>query len=107
RGAAYDGSGKAQASMGIAAGDFDADGDDDLFVTTYDPETNTLRENDGKGYFLDVTDRYALGFPSLSYTGWGTQWLDADNDGALDLFVANGGIAEVEVRRGHSARPYE
>ena len=93
--------------MGIAAGDFDGDGDIDLFVTTYDPETNTLRVNDGKGFFLDLTDRYALGFPSLSYTGWGTEWLDVDNDGALDLFVANGGILEVESRRGVSARPYE
>jgi len=93
--------------MGIAAGDFDADGDEDLFVTTYDPETNTLRVNDGSGYFLDLTDRYALGFPSLSYTGWGTEWLDVDNDGALDLFVADGAIGEVESQRGHSARPYE
>ena len=107
RGAAYDGGGKAEASMGIAAGDFDADGDEDLFVTTYDPETNTLRVNDGSGYFLDLTDRYALGFPSLSYTGWGTEWLDVDNDAALDLFVADGAIVEVESQRGHSARPYE
>jgi hypothetical protein len=107
RGAAYDGSGKAEASMGIAAGDFDGDGDIDLFVTTYDPETNTLRVNDGKGFFLDLTDRYALGFPSLSYTGWGTEWLDVGNDGALDLFIANGGIVEVESRRAASARPYE
>jgi hypothetical protein len=106
RGAAYDGSGKAEASMGIAAGDFDADGDEDLFVTTYDPETNTLRVNDGRGDFIDRTDRYALGFPSLSYTGWGTEWLDVDNDGALDLFVADGAIAEVESQRGRSARPY-
>jgi hypothetical protein len=107
RGAAYDGDGKPEASMGIAADDFDDDGDDDLFVTTYDPETNTLRRNDGAGDFLDVTDRFALGFPSLSYTGWGAGWIDVELDGRLDLFVVNGAIVEVESRRGRSARPYE
>jgi hypothetical protein len=107
RGAAYDGDGKAEASMGIAGEDFDDDGDVDLFVTTYDPETNTLRRNEGAGTFLDVTDRHALGFPSLSCTGWGTAWLDVDLDGALDLYVANGGVVEVETQRGRSPRPYE
>jgi hypothetical protein len=107
RGAAYDGAGKAEASMGIAVDDFDGDGVEDLFVTTYDPETNTLRENDGKGYFLDVTDRLGLGLPSLSYTGWGTGWVDVDDDGVAELFVANGAILEVESQRGRSPRPYE
>jgi len=106
-GAAYNAEGMAEASMGVTAGDFDSDGDDDLFMTHYDPETNTLYRNDGVGGFLDVTARAGLAAPSLNLTGWGTAWLDVDNDGRLDLFVANGGIRRLPTRIPISQRPYE
>ena len=58
-------------------------------------ETNTLYRNDGGGLFEDVTNAAGLGDASRGYTAFGTAWLDYDNDGWLDLFIANG-----EVRPG-------
>jgi hypothetical protein len=89
--------------MGVAAADFDADGDEDLFVTNLIGETNTLYLNDGKGFFEDATVRLKLAAPSRPFTGFGTDWCDFDNDGWLDLFVANGAVSIVDVLRG---RPY-
>ena len=106
-GAAYNALGMAEASMGVTAGDFDADGHEDLFMTHYDPETNTLFRNDGAGGFVDVTTRLGLAAPSLNLTGWGTAWLDVDNDLRPDLFVANGGIRRLPARIAESPRPYE
>ena len=91
-GVAYNGDGAAEASMGVTAGDFDADGDEDLFMTHLNAETNTLYLNDGSGQFRDVTDVANLGASSLRLTGFGTGWFDYDNDGALDLFIANGAV---------------
>lgn len=106
-GAAVNSQGMPEASMGVTAGDYDADGDMDLFLSHYDPETNTLYRNDGKGRFLDVTGTTGLGAPSLSRTGWGTALADLDNDGRLDLFVANGAIMAVLSRATVSDFPYE
>lgn len=91
-GAAVDMHGNAQASMGLDAGDFDADGDADLFTTNILGETNTLYVNDGKGWFEDRSAATALGPPSQSHTGFGTAWIDFDNDGWLDLLVVNGAV---------------
>ncbi|MBI3491522.1 MAG: CRTAC1 family protein [Acidobacteria bacterium] len=91
-GAALNGLGSAQGSMGVDAGDFDNDGDEDLFVTNLVGETNTLYVNDGSGVFEDRTARAGLAVPSLPYTGFGTAWFDFDNDGWLDLLVANGAV---------------
>lgn len=99
-GVAINAYGKPEASMGVTAGDFDGDGDEDLFMTHLDRETNTLYLNDGKGNFLDVTDARRLGRISLPYTGFGSEWLDYDNDGDLDLFVANGAVKIEETLRG-------
>ena len=99
-GTAINAYGKAEASMGVTAGDFDNDGDEDLFMTHLDRETNTLYLNDGSAHFLDVTDRYRLGRVSLPYTGFGSEWFDYDNDGDLDLFVANGAVKIEEDQRG-------
>ena len=91
-GAAYNADGMTEASMGVTAGDFDGDGDDDLFMTHLRNETNTFYENDGEGNFVDITAMIGLGAPSRPRTGFGTAWFDYDNDGLLDLFVANGAV---------------
>ena len=91
-GAALNDSGRTEGSMGVDAGDFDGDGDDDLFMTHLTRETNTLYVNDGLGLFEDRTATIGLGAPSLAYTGFGTAWLDFDNDGGLDLLVVNGAV---------------
>ena len=89
-GAAYSRDGMAQASMGVHAGDFDNDGDLDLFATNFSDEYNTLYRNDGSGNFVDATGEAGLGETALPYLGWGTGFVDFDNDGWLDMFVANG-----------------
>ena len=69
--------------MGLTAGDFDGDGDEDLFMTHLTQETNTLYVNNGHGEFRDETDRFGLGAISTPYTGFGSEWFDYDNDGRL------------------------
>ena len=96
-GAALNGVGSAEGSMGVDAGDFDADGDDDLFMTHLVAETNTLYINDGAGLFEDRSAMVGLGVPSLAYTGFGTAWFDFDNDGWLDLLVANGAVRTLDA----------
>ena len=91
-GVAVNAAGKPEAGMGIALGDCDGDGDDDLLITHLTGETNTLYLNQGGGLFEDATARSGLGAPSLPYTGFGTTWLDFDNDGWLDLAVFNGAV---------------
>ncbi len=97
-GAAVSGAGNAEASMGIDAGDFDNDGDEDIFVTNWLAQMNVLYVNDGTGNFEDRRAASGLGRPSLAKTGFGTGWFDYDNDGWLDLFVANGGVAAIEAQ---------
>ena len=91
-GAALTEAGLEQAHMGVAVGDYDRDGRDDLHVTNFADDTNILYHNDGKGLFSDVTFPAGVGHPSLPFLGWGTHFLDYDNDGWLDLFVANGHV---------------
>lgn len=98
-GAAVNGNGVAEASMGIAAADFDGDGDEDLFTTHDIQESNTLFVNDGKGWFEDRSNLLGVAAGSMAYTGFGTGWIDVDNDGDLDLFVANGSVQIVESQR--------
>ena len=92
-GVALNGDGAAEAGMGVAVDDFDRDGDPDIFVTHLRDETNTLYENQGNGLFEDATFPRGLGYPSLAATAFGVQWVDFDNDGFSDLFVANGAVA--------------
>ena len=84
--------GRAEASMGVDLGDFDGDGDEDLFITHLDGESNTLYANLGDGFFDDRTIHAGLHLPSLVYTGFGTRFFDYDNDGWLDLLVLNGAV---------------
>ena len=84
--------GLAQASMGIAVGDYNRDGKVDFFITTFSDDYKTLYRNDGGNNFSDVTYRAGLASPTIPFLGWGTGFIDFDNDGLLDLFVANGHV---------------
>jgi hypothetical protein len=99
-GSAFNAAGNPEGSMGIASGDVDADGDEDLFITNIIGETFVLYLNDGKGNFEDARTRWGLGSPTASFTGFGTDWIDYDNDGWLDIFVTNGAVNRMEAQRG-------
>ena len=91
-GVAYNAQGVEEAGMGVAGGDYDGDGDMDLYVTHFFRESNTLYNNGGQGVFEDLTTQAGLEEPTLGRMGWGTAFLDYDNDSDLDLFVANGHV---------------
>ncbi len=95
-GVALDRHGRAEASMGVALGDVDGDGDEDLFVTHLAGETNTMYLNQGAGLFEDRTNEMGLAVGSLPYTSFGTALLDIDNDGWLDVLIVNGAVRVVE-----------
>ena len=103
RGVAVTGEGHAEASMGVDAGDFDNDGDEDLFMTELNGEGSNLYVNDGKGVFEDRSAASGLGAASLQFTGFGTAWFDFDNDGWLDLLSVNG---RVQAAEGTTAEPF-
>ena len=105
-GVAVTGDGKAEASMGADAGDFDNDGDEDVVVTELTGQGTNLFVNDGAARFRDASAASGIGVPSQPYTGWGTAWLDYDNDGWLDLLAVNGTIVAQEGR-GSRAFPYD
>jgi hypothetical protein len=84
--------GTPQAGMGIACGDLDGDLDQDLFLTNFSHDLNTLYRNEGHGEFLDVTEQVGLQQDVYFALGWGTEFVDFDNDGSLELFVANGHV---------------
>ncbi len=84
--------GLAQASMGIATGDYNRDGRVDLYVTVFSDDFNTLYRNDGNVSLSEVTFQSGLGPPTIPFLGWGTGFLDFDNDGLLDIFSANGHV---------------
>ena len=84
--------GREQASMAIAVGDYNRDGKVDLFTTTFSDDYKTLYRNDGGGNFSDVTYRSGLGEPTVPFLAWGAGFLDFDNDGLLDIFIANGHV---------------
>ncbi len=84
--------GREQASMGIAVGDYNRDGKVDLFTATFSDDYKTLYRNDGGGSFTDVTFRAGLATPTIPFLSWGSAFIDFDNDGLLDLFIANGHV---------------
>jgi hypothetical protein len=105
-GVGYSMDGKAQAGMGIAAGDFDNDGDEDIFKTNLTRQGCNLYRNDGHGFFSDAILDLGLMTPTFPYTGFGAGWFDYDNDGWLDLVIANGGVSIEEAQRGNLRYPY-
>src|SRR5439155_17430900 len=90
-GVALNEDGKEQASMGVAVGDYDLDGYTDLLVTNFSEETPTLYRNNGDGTFTDATFSAKLGY-NTQYLSWGTGFIDFDNDGWKDLFIASGHV---------------
>ena len=93
-GAAYDEDGKTFAGMGVDCGDYDNDGYVDLFITTLSNEKYALYRNNGDMSFTYVTNTSAVGQISLLNSGWGARFVDVDNDGLRDLFVAEGHVLD-------------
>ena len=89
-GVAVNGNGAEQGCMGVTLGDYDHDGRLDIFITNFDDEYNVLYRNVARNSFTDVSYDAGVAPVSLSYVGWGTKFFDYDNDGWIDLFVANG-----------------
>ena len=86
--------GKAEAGMGVDAADYDGDGRPDLFVTHLDLELNRLYRNNGDGTYDDATYRSKIGARNFRMSGFGTRFIDYDNDGWRDLFIANGHVLD-------------
>jgi hypothetical protein len=91
-GVALNGEGRAQAGMGADAGDYDGDGWLDFVLTTFAHDNYTIYRSTGSGQFEDASQAAGIAAPTFGPMGWGTAFLDADLDGKLDLFFANGHI---------------
>ena len=93
-GVALSENGAAENGMGTTFGDWNNDGWFDLTVTNYAQQTNTLYHNDADGFFTDATATTKTAQLTYPYLGWATAFIDYDNDGYQDLFVANGHLHE-------------
>ena len=104
-GVALDENGKAQAGMGTDIGDYDRDGRFDIVVSNLHTEYLALYRNLGKGYFEDVSRAVGTIVPTQPFVGFGVGFLDFDNDGLLDLFLANGHVLD-NIRLVHASATY-
>lgn len=93
-GAGFDENGKTFAGMGVDAADYDNDSWPDVFITTLSNETYPLYHNNGDLSFNWATNVTAVGQISLPYSGWGAKFIDADNDGLRDIFVAQSHVLD-------------
>ena len=84
--------GREQAAMGIAVGDYNRDGKVDFCITNFSDDYDTLYRNEGDATFTDVSYRAGIGNVTIPFLGWGIGFIDYDNDGLLDLFIANGHV---------------
>jgi len=91
-GIALNENGREQAGMGLAVGDYDNDGRVDFHITNFSDDSNTLYRNDGDSNFTDVSYQAGIGEPTIPFLGWGTVFIDYDNDGWKDILVANGHV---------------
>jgi hypothetical protein len=109
-GVAYSSDGREQAGMGIDAADYDRDGWPDIVKTNFSDDTNNLYHNDRNGEFTDVAGAAGIGAISVPFLGFGAKFLDFDNDGWPDLFIANGHVdPQVEGQSfgvGYAERPF-
>ena len=104
-GVAVNGHGMREASMGVAVADWDQDFDPDLFLTHDIKESNTLYSYEHAGWFSDQSIQSGLAPPSLSKTGFGTVFFDAENDGDLDVFIANGSVSMIDAQLAKRLEP--
>jgi hypothetical protein len=86
--------GKARAGMGTEFADYNGDGRLDLVVTNHEFETHSLFRNDGKGSFSDASVEAGIASPTLPFVGFGVVFLDADNNGTLDMAIVNGHVID-------------
>jgi hypothetical protein len=93
-GAGFNEDGKPYAGMGVDFADYDNDGLPDIFVTALSQETYALYRNTGDGYFQYATNQTGVGHATRPYSGWSTKFVDYDNDGWKDLFVAQGHVLD-------------
>ncbi|HVG38870.1 MAG TPA: CRTAC1 family protein [Pyrinomonadaceae bacterium] len=91
-GVALNENGREQAGMGLAIGDYDNDGRVDFYITNFSDDTDTLYHNDGDNNFTDLTFQAGFGEPTIPQLGWGTSFIDYDNDGWKDVIIANGHV---------------
>jgi hypothetical protein len=96
RGLGLSGRSLSQASMGMAAADADGDGDTDLFLTHFSDDHNTYYEQVSPGMWVDRSYQVGLAAPSMKMLGFGTEWIDFDNNGAVELMIANGHVDDVD-----------
>jgi len=89
-----------KAGMGVSVEDLNKDGSLDILVTNLAGEGATLFINNGQGEFDDMTAQYGLAQATFGFTGFGANWFDYDNDGWLDLFIANGAVTRMESEHG-------
>lgn len=93
-GTAYDGSGRRQGAMAVDWADYDNDGRPDLLVTTFSDQSTSLYHNDGAGSFTESSYATGLGPPTVPYVGFGSHFLDYDNDGWRDVLLGNGHVED-------------
>jgi hypothetical protein len=99
-GFALNNDGREIASMGIAAGDYENNGQVDFFVTDFGDDYKVLFHNDGDDSFTDVSYKAGVAQVTVPFVGWGDAFIDYDNDGWLDLFMVNGHVyPQVDARQ--------
>ena len=104
-GVALSADGLPKAGMGITADDINNDGRLEVLVTNLNREGVTLFRSDGKGMYDDDTAQFRLAQPTFGYTGYGVGFFDYDNDGLMDLFIANGAMTVIDSMQ-NSTDPY-